>query len=81
MFRARPSDQRAAAMKRSASAFDQVLAALEARGCKRTGATDWQCPAHDDQHASLSVVEVRSETSSSNAMPVAPQKPSSMHSV
>jgi putative DNA primase/helicase len=36
------------------SAYSNVIAALEARGCRRSG-HDWQCPAHDDGRASLGV--------------------------
>jgi putative DNA primase/helicase len=37
---------------------ERVRAALEAAGSRRQG-RDWQCPAHDDRQASLSVAEGR----------------------
>jgi len=38
--------------------FNRIVAALEARGCRRQG-HDFQCPAHDDNRASLSVRAAR----------------------
>jgi putative DNA primase/helicase len=37
------------------NAYHRIVAALERHGCRRSGRTDWQCPAHDDNRASLSV--------------------------
>ena len=38
------------------SPFDEVITRLKAAGSRRHG-NNWQCPAHDDQHPSLSVNE------------------------
>jgi 5S rRNA maturation endonuclease (ribonuclease M5) len=37
------------------TAYGRVIDALQAHGSRRSGTTGWQCPAHDDQIASLSV--------------------------
>lgn len=40
-----------------ATPLEQFEAGLQAAGCKRHGRDAWQCPAHDDGRASLSVKE------------------------
>jgi hypothetical protein len=39
------------------SEYDQIIEGLNAHGSRRSGASGWQCPAHDDRNASLSVNE------------------------
>ncbi|MFJ3229766.1 AAA family ATPase [Streptomyces sp. NPDC086787] len=39
------------------SEYDQIIAGLNAHGSRRSGTSGWQCPAHDDRNASLSVNE------------------------
>ncbi|MGX9887358.1 AAA family ATPase [Streptomyces sp. NPDC002276] len=39
------------------SEYDQIIEELNAHGSRRSGASGWQCPAHDDRNASLSVSE------------------------
>jgi len=41
----------------SAQPLQRIRAALEAAGCRRSGAAGWTCPAHQDHKASLSVRE------------------------
>ncbi|NUR03628.1 MAG: AAA family ATPase [Streptomyces sp.] len=37
------------------SAYERVVEALQRRGSRRSGTSGWQCPAHDDRVASLSI--------------------------
>lgn len=39
------------------SEYGQIIEGLNAHGSRRSGASGWQCPAHDDRNASLSVGE------------------------
>lgn len=39
------------------SEYEQIIEGLNAHGSRRSGASGWQCPAHDDRNASLSVNE------------------------
>ncbi|MEV6833600.1 AAA family ATPase [Streptomyces sp. NPDC051133] len=39
------------------SEYDQIIEGLNAHGSRRSGTSGWQCPAHDDRVASLSVTE------------------------